>query len=164
MPDAQWIENMKRIMLQAVEAGDPCDLIPGTVVSVSPAAVQIDQKTTVKGSQVLVPRRLTDHTETMVIPQLGEVDVTVKKWFEAGGTRVVIAKKGRPAISGAGTLVERRRSEHAAENRQYIETGICHPQAAVPDLPFERRKTAGLCGRKGSGAAGDILHSQYRTV
>ena len=34
MPDAQWIENMKRIMLQAVEAGDPCDFIPGTVVSV----------------------------------------------------------------------------------------------------------------------------------
>ena len=35
MPDNQWIDNMKRIMLQAVEAGDPCDLLPGTVVSVS---------------------------------------------------------------------------------------------------------------------------------
>lgn len=94
MPDAQWIENMKRIMLQAVEAGDPCDLIPGTVLSVSPAAVQIDQKTTVKGSQVLVPRRLTDHTETMVIPQLGEVDVTVKNGLKPGERVLLLQKKG----------------------------------------------------------------------
>lgn len=94
MPDAQWIENMKRIMLQAVEAGDPCDLIPGTVVSVSPASVQIDQKTTVKGGQVLVPRRLTDHTETMVIPQLGEVDVTVKNGLKPGERVLLLQKKG----------------------------------------------------------------------
>ena len=94
MPDAQWIENMKRIMLQAVEAGDPCDFIPGTVVSVSPAAVHFDQKTTVKGSQVLVPRRLTDHTETMVIPQLGEVDVTVKNGLKPGERVLLLQKKG----------------------------------------------------------------------
>lgn len=98
MPDAQWIENMKRIMLQAVEAGDPCDLIPGTVVSVSPAAVQIDQKTTVKGSQVLVPRRLTDHTETMVIPQLGEVDVTVKNGLKPGERVLLLQKRAASNI------------------------------------------------------------------
>ncbi|MCD7908577.1 MAG: DUF2577 domain-containing protein [Clostridium sp.] len=94
MPDAQWIENMKRIMLQAVEAGDPCDVIPGTVISVSPAAVQIDQKITVKGKQVLVPRHLTDHAETMVIPELGEVSVTVKNSLKQGDRVLLLQKKG----------------------------------------------------------------------
>ncbi len=94
MPDNQWLDNMKRIMLQAVEAGDPCDLLPGTVVSVSPAAVQIDQKTTVKGGQVLVPQRLTDHTETMVIPELGEVSVTVKSGLKPGEQVLLLQKKG----------------------------------------------------------------------
>lgn len=94
MADAQWIENMKRIMTQAVEAGDPCDIIPGTVAAVSPVAVQIDQKTTVKGSQVLVPKRLTDHTETMVLPELGEVTVTVKGGLMPGEQVLLLQKKG----------------------------------------------------------------------
>ncbi len=94
MADAQWIENMKRIMTQAVEAGDPCDIIPGTVVSASPPAVQIDQKTTVKGSQLLVPKRLTDHTETMVIPEVGEVAVTVKSGLKTGEQVLLLQKKG----------------------------------------------------------------------
>ena len=94
MPDTQWLENMKQIMLQAVEAGDPCDLLPGTVVSASPIAVQIDQKTTVKGSQVLVSQRLTDHTETMVIPELGEVSVTVKSGLKPGEQVLLLQKRG----------------------------------------------------------------------
>lgn len=94
MADAQWIENMKRIMTQAVEAGDPCDIIPGTVVETSPPAVRIDQKTTVKGSQVLVPKRLTDHTETMVIPEIGTVTVTVKSGLKPGEQVLLLQKKG----------------------------------------------------------------------
>lgn len=94
MADAQWLENIRRITTQAVEAGAPCDIIPATVVSASPPAVQIDQKTTVKGSQVLVPKRLTDHTETMVIPELGEVAVTVKSALKPGEQVLLLQKKG----------------------------------------------------------------------
>lgn len=94
MADSIWIENMKRIVLQAVEAGDPCDVIPGNVVSVSPVAVQIDQKTTLKGSQVLIPKRLTDHTETMVIPEVGEAVVMVKSGLKAGEQVLLLQKRG----------------------------------------------------------------------
>lgn len=31
MADAEWIDNMRKIVLQAVEAGDPCDIVSGTV-------------------------------------------------------------------------------------------------------------------------------------
>lgn len=94
MADAIWIENIKRIVLQAVEAGDPCDVIPGTVVSVSPVAVQIDQKTTVRGQQVLVSKHLTDHVEMMVIPKIGEVEVTVKSGLKAGEQVLLLQKRG----------------------------------------------------------------------
>lgn len=94
MADAVWVENIKRIVLQAAEAGDPCNLIPGTVVSVSPPAVQIDQKITVQGNQVLIPERLTDHEETMVIPDLGEVAVTVKNSLKPGERVLLLQKKG----------------------------------------------------------------------
>lgn len=94
MADSIWIDNIKRIVLQAMEAGDPCDIIPGTIVSAAPLAVQIDQKTIVKGGQVLVSKQLTDHTETMVIPELGEVAVTVKGGLMPGEQVLLLQKKG----------------------------------------------------------------------
>ena len=74
MANTEWIENMKKIVLQAMEAGDPCDVIPGVVTGEAPLTVQIDQKTVLFNSQLLVPKRLTDHTETMVLPEAGEVN------------------------------------------------------------------------------------------
>ncbi len=94
MAEAAWIDNLKTIVLQAVAAGDPCNWIPGVVVSVSPVAVQIDQKITVKGSQVLIPQRLTNHTQTMVLPEIGEVAVTVKNELKAGDRVLLLQKKG----------------------------------------------------------------------
>ncbi len=44
MADVEWIENIKRIVIQAIEAGDPCDVIPGTVIKENPMEIQIDQK------------------------------------------------------------------------------------------------------------------------
>lgn len=94
MADAVWVENIKKIVLQAAEAGDPCNLVPGVVVSVSPPAVQIDQKITIHGKQVLIPQRLTDHKETMVIPEMGEVAVTVKNGLKPGEHVLLLQKKG----------------------------------------------------------------------
>lgn len=94
MANTEWIENMKKIVLQAMEAGDPCDVIPGVVTGEAPLTVQIDQKTILFNSQLLVPKRLTDHTETMVLPEAGEVNVTVKGELKAGEKVLMIQKKG----------------------------------------------------------------------
>lgn len=108
MPDNQWIDNMKRIMLQAVEAGDPCDLLPGTVVSASPAAVQIDQKTTVKGGQVLVPPAAHGSHRDDGDPGVGRGVRDGKKWIKTGRAGASVTEKRWPAISCVGPLVERR--------------------------------------------------------
>lgn len=94
MADAAWIENIKKIVLQAVEAGDPCNLVSGVVISLSPPAVQLDQKNTIQGKQVLIPERLKDHTEQMVIPELGEVAVAVKTGLKTGERVILLQKKG----------------------------------------------------------------------
>lgn len=94
MADTQWIDNMKKIVLQAVEAGDPCDIIPGVVAGTAPLAIRIDQKTTLFSKQILVPRHLTDHSETMVLPELGEVSVTIKGALQAGERVLLLQKRG----------------------------------------------------------------------
>jgi hypothetical protein len=94
MADAPWIENMKRIVLRAVEDGDPCDMVFGTVTKLSPLAIQIDQKTVLFGDQLLVPERLTDHVEQMSIPELGEVSVTVKSGLRSGQRVLLLQRRG----------------------------------------------------------------------
>lgn len=92
--DNEWIESIKKIVLQAVEAGKPCNIYLGTMSGVSPPAVKIDQKTTFTGPQLLVPENLTDHTVQMVVPQLGEVSVTVKNALKTGDQVILIQKPG----------------------------------------------------------------------
>ncbi|PJJ30547.1 DUF2577 domain-containing protein [Lacrimispora celerecrescens] len=94
MADVAWVENMKRIVLKAMEEGDPCDIIPGTVIKVSPLSVQINQKTTISGDQILVPEHLTDHAELMSIPGIGEVSVTVKGGLQSGQRVLMLQKRG----------------------------------------------------------------------
>jgi hypothetical protein len=94
MADAAWVENMKRIVLKAMEEGDPCDIVPGTVTKVSPLSVQIDQKNTITGDQILVPEHLTDHVEQMSIPGMGEVSVTVKGGLRSGQRVLMLQKRG----------------------------------------------------------------------
>ncbi len=94
MADAMWVENIKKIVLQAEAAGSPCDVIPGVVAGTAPIAVRIDQKTTVAGPQVLVPRHLTDYAAQMDIPGLGTVTVTVKNALKPGEQVLMIQKRG----------------------------------------------------------------------
>lgn len=102
MADAEWVENLKWIALKAVEAGDPCDIVPGTVLTADPLSVQISQKTTVAGSQLLVPEHLTDHRVEMSIPGVGTVPVTVKSGLKAGDKALLIQKRGAQQYLVAG--------------------------------------------------------------
>lgn len=92
--DNEWIESIKKIVLQAVEAEKPCGIYFGTVSGISPPEVKIDQKTTYSGPQLLIPENLTDRGVKMVIPQLGEVSVTVKNALKAGDQVILIQKPG----------------------------------------------------------------------
>lgn len=90
----EWIENLRSISIQAVEAGRPADVCQGTVTSARPLMVQLDQKTTLNASQLLVPQHLTDHAVQMVLPELGEAAVAVKSGLKVGDKVLMIQKKG----------------------------------------------------------------------
>ena len=102
MADAAWIENMKSIVLKAVEEGDPCDVILGTVTKDSPVTVQIDQKTTLLETQIIVPEHLTEHAEQMSIPGVGEVSVTVKGGLKSGQRILLLQKRGAQQYVAVG--------------------------------------------------------------
>lgn len=90
----EWIENLRSISVQAVEAGRPADVCQGTVISTGPLSVQVDQKNTLHASQLLVPEHLTDHSVKMILPEFGETSVTVKSGLKSGDTVLMIQKKG----------------------------------------------------------------------
>lgn len=94
MADTQWMENIKKIVLQAVEAGDPCDIIPGLVTGTAPLSVQIDQKTILNSRQLLIPQSLTDHNVEMEIPGQGAVTANVKNALKQGERVLLIQKRG----------------------------------------------------------------------
>lgn len=90
----EWVDHIRQIVLQAVDAGDPCDIMTGTVARASPVSVQIDQKTILTPGQLIVPEHLRDHTANMVIPGIGDVMVTVKNNLRVGDTVLLIQQKG----------------------------------------------------------------------
>lgn len=94
MADAEWIENIRKIALQAVAAGNPCDLLPGTVTKISPLEIRIDQKNVLHAEQILVPVSMTDHNRDMSIPGIGDVRVTVKNALKAGEEVILFQERG----------------------------------------------------------------------
>lgn len=92
--DHEWVENLRGIMMQSVEAGRPCDLLVGTVTGVSPVAVRIDQKLTVAGNPLIIPRSLTDHKVVMELPEAGSVEVTVRNALKTGERVLMLQKRG----------------------------------------------------------------------
>ncbi len=104
MADALWIENIKKIVFQAIEAADPCDVISGMVVKEKPVEIQIGQKTTLNSNQILLPNHFTDHMEIMLLPDMGEVSVMVKSALKLGDNVLLIQKKGGQQYAVIGKL------------------------------------------------------------
>lgn len=72
------VELVKRAAIEAVEATKPINVLFGTVVSVSPLKIQVDQQTTYPAELLILTRNVTDY----------ELDMTVNHMTEekAGGS------------------------------------------------------------------------------
>ena len=66
------IDIMKRSALDAVEAGKPCDLRYGTVISEKPLQVRVTNQFIIPESILIVPEYLTDY----------EIEVTVSQDYD----------------------------------------------------------------------------------
>lgn len=94
MPDAEWVNNIRKIVMQAVAEASPCDVAAGTVLSVSPLTVQVDQKLILRENQLTLTRQVTDHTEQMIIPGIGSVQVTVQNGLKIGEKVEMVQQNG----------------------------------------------------------------------
>lgn len=63
------VRAMQQMSVGASQASYPADVMSGTILSVKPLKVQVEQRFEVSGDMVIVPERLTDY----------EIKVTVEK-------------------------------------------------------------------------------------
>ncbi len=60
------LEFVKRAALQAVGASFPCEIKLGAVSGVEPLKITVEQRLVLSDAQLIVPKRLTDHTVKIV--------------------------------------------------------------------------------------------------
>lgn len=76
MPDLSAVVPLiKRVAVQAVQAGSPSTVMYGTVTSKSPLKIKLDQGLTLEGDQITVPEHLTDYTVDIEILEYPVTDV-----------------------------------------------------------------------------------------
>jgi hypothetical protein len=82
------IKQIKRIAMDAVAASKPADMVIGTVVSVNPLKIQIDQKLILTSAQLVLLRNVTDYRLSVTVDHITEIggdghshSVTGKKEF-----------------------------------------------------------------------------------
>ena len=92
--DNQWVNNLTRITMQAMEEKGLSDICYGTVVSANPLQVQIDQKTILRPTQLILSKCLSDRSETMTIPGVGKVAVTVHGGLKDGEKVLLVRAAG----------------------------------------------------------------------
>lgn len=70
MPDL--LEVIKTAATDAVKAGEPADITYGTVKTVNPLTIFIDQKTTLDSDFLVLTRNVTDYTVEMTVDHVTE--------------------------------------------------------------------------------------------
>lgn len=56
------VESMKKAALEAEEAAKPVQVMFGTVISIAPLQIKVEQKITLEAAQLILTRNVTDYT------------------------------------------------------------------------------------------------------
>lgn len=67
-----FVKEVKRAALEAVEASNPMQVCFGTVTSVSPLKITVDQKKVLSSAQLLLTNNVRDFSFNMVVDHLTE--------------------------------------------------------------------------------------------
>lgn len=102
------VRAMQQVSDGASQAGYPADVMSGTVISVKPLKIQVEQRFIINSGQLIIPERLTDHkvkvkltehTEKAGEPEHehkygGDITVTVSGGLKNGDEVILIRKQG----------------------------------------------------------------------
>lgn len=115
MNGSELLNDIKLAALEAVSAACPCEIKYGTVTSVDPLLVRLEQRITLSGEMLILPRKFTEHkvkisgenisdqyfsgdTLEPVSPQhvhaLGELEITVHGGLKVGDKLILIRQQG----------------------------------------------------------------------
>ena len=116
MNGSEILNDIKIAALDAVEAGCPCEIKYGTVTSVKPLLVRLEQRITLSEEALILPRKFTDHklkisagnvcdyflgdnseTEPVSPPHVhavGDMEITVHGELNIGDNLILIRQQG----------------------------------------------------------------------
>lgn len=122
MPDIVGI--VKKAAIEAVEASKPVNLLFGTVTSVAPLTIQVDQKTILTAAMLVLCESVVDHWEDVTVSLADEnnVKVTGRKKVKIhgglrpgetvllvrmqGGKKFAVIDRIKPAVDLSGEWIE----------------------------------------------------------
>lgn len=89
---SDWTSGMTKLVINAYQAGQPCDVCFGTVMSTKPLTVVVeDLKLPLGGKQLVIPDYLTDRTIPVTVD--GKSGMAVIPEALKAGDRVILVKK-----------------------------------------------------------------------
>lgn len=118
MNGTELLNDIKIAALEAVSAACPCEIKFGTVASVNPLAVRLEQRITLSGGMLILPQKFTDHkirisagniadhyftsddnsgSEPVKPPHthaVGEMEITVHGGLKSGDKLILIRQQG----------------------------------------------------------------------
>lgn len=87
------VRTMQSISKNANLADYPADIMPGTVVSVSPLKIQVEKRFEITGDMIIVPEHLTDH-EISVTVETNTISIKVHGALKEGNRVQLIRQHG----------------------------------------------------------------------
>ena len=93
MPDAnELVGTLKRVAIEAVEAGKPVNVYSGEVVSASPLKINIEQKMTLGTKQLILSRNVTDFS-MKITSDAGKKEVIVHNGLAVGESVILLRQQ-----------------------------------------------------------------------
>ena len=88
------IDIIKQAGLDAFYASNPVNLTYGTVTSVNPLKVMIDQRLELTKEFLIVPEYLTEYKITICKNEKFKEEITIRKGLEVGNQLIMIRQQG----------------------------------------------------------------------
>ena len=78
------VQCMKKTAVESIEANKPCNVYFGTVTSIEPLKITVEQKLTLEDKQLILTRNVTEHQIRMTT--VGNNGIGVSHWTETEGS------------------------------------------------------------------------------
>lgn len=88
------IKTIKKMAVDANEAGKPVNICFGTVLSASPLRISVEQKMELGKAQLVLTRGVTEHKTKITGGDFGTIEITVHDGLAVGDLVVLARQQG----------------------------------------------------------------------